>query len=267
MRLPALVLCVALSIGCTAPAPIPPPADSLSGDVVVFAAASLTDTFKEVATEFERLHPSTRVVLSFGGSSQLAIQLINGARADVFASADQDQMDTVQRANALVGPQHVFVRNRLILIAPRDNPARVTSLLDLARPGVKVIGAQASVPIGAYTSALLGSASAKPAYGADFQRRVEQNIVSREDTVPQIVGKIQLGEADAAIVYTTDITPRIADQFVSIDLPEELQVIATYPIAVANGRNRAAAEAFVAYVLSPPAQDILVKWRFLRPPI
>jgi molybdate transport system substrate-binding protein len=141
----------------------------------------------------------------------------------------------------------------------------VSSLQDLARPGVKVLGAQASVPISAYTAMLLRSASANPAFGADFQRRVEQNIVSREDTVRQIVAKIQLGEADAAIVYTTDVTTRIADQFVSIDLPEELQVIATYPIAVANGRNRAGGEAFVAYVLSQPAQDILVKWRFLRP--
>jgi molybdate transport system substrate-binding protein len=151
---------------------------------------------------------------------------------DVFASADQDPMDAVGRAGALAGAQHVFARNRLTLIAPRDNPARVTSLLDLARPGVRVIGASAS-----------------------------------QDTVCQMVARIQLGGADAAIVYTTDITSRIADQFVSIDLPEELQVIATYPIAVADGRNRAGGDAFAAYVLSPPAQDSLVKWRFPRPAV
>jgi molybdate transport system substrate-binding protein len=99
-----------------------------------------------------------------------------------------------------------------MVIAPRDNPAQITWLQDLARPGVKVVGAQAAVPIGAYTSQLLQSASASPAYGADFQQRVEANLVSREDTVRQIVAKIQLGEADAAVVYATDVTPQIADE-------------------------------------------------------
>jgi molybdate transport system substrate-binding protein len=240
-------------------------ANSVTGDVVVFAASSLTDAFKEIASEFQRSHPGARVVLSFGGSSQLAIQLINGARADVFASADQDQMDAAERGKVLVGAQDVFVRNRLMVIAPRDNPAHIAELKDLARSGLKVISAQASVPIGAYTSSLLTSASADPAYGADFQRRVEQNIVSREDTVRQIVAKIQLGEADAAVVFTTDITPNIADQFVRIPLPEDLQVIARYPIAVANGHNRTGGEAFFAFVQSPSAQNILAKWGFLPP--
>jgi molybdate transport system substrate-binding protein len=246
-----------------APQPTAQP-DAVTGDVVVFAASSLTDAFKEIATEFQRLHPTARVVLSFGGSSQLATQLVNGARADVFASADQDQMTAVQRGNALVGGPQAFIQNRLMVIAPRDNPAHIAALSDLARTGVKVIGAQVSVPIGAYTSTLLRSASADPAYGADFQRRVEQNVVSREDTVRQIVAKIQLGEADAAVVYTTDITPTIADQLVRIALPAELQVIATYPIAVTNGHNRAGGEALVAFVQSPPAQAILLRWGFLK---
>lgn len=269
MRRAALVvlLCV-FGLACAvAPTPVPTPLatpDAVTGDVVVFAASSLTDAFKEIAGEFQRLHPNARVVLSFGGSSQLAIQLVNGARADVFASADQDQMDAAQRGNALVGAQQIFVQNRLMLIAPRDNPAHIAALNDLARPGVKVLGAQASVPIGAYTSTLLRSATADPAYGADFQRRVEQNVVSREDTVRQIVAKIQLGEADAAVVYATDVTPAIADQFVRIALPEQLQVIARYPIAVTNGHNRAGGDALVAFIQSPPAQNILARWGFLR---
>jgi molybdate transport system substrate-binding protein len=239
-------------------------ADAVTGDVVVFAASSLTDAFKEIAAAFRQLHPGARVVLSFGGSSQLATQLINGARADVFASADQDQMDQAERGHALVGEQHVFVQNRLMVITPADNPAHVTSLADLARGGVKVIGAQASVPIGYYTSTLLRSASADPTYGADFQRRVEQNVVSREDTVRQIVAKIQLGEADAAVVYTTDVSPGIEAQFVRIPLPDELQVVAIYPIAVTRRHNRPGGEAFVDFVQSPPAQAILEKWGFIR---
>jgi len=104
------------------------------------------------------------------------------------------------------------------------------------------------VPIGYYTAQLLKSASANAEFGADFQQRVERNVVSREDTVRQVVAKIQLGEADAAVVYVTDVTPQIADQFVRITLPDDLQVTATYPIAVGNGHNRAGGEAFVAFV-------------------
>jgi molybdate transport system substrate-binding protein len=239
--------------------------DDVSGDVVVFAASSLTDAFKDIAAEFQHVHPHARAVFSFGGSSQLAIQLVNGARADVFASADQDQMDVAEKGRALLEPQQVFVRNRLMLIAPHDNPASISSFQDLAKPGIKVVGAQASVPIGAYTAQLLKSASADPTYGADFEQRVERNVVSREDTVRQIVAKIQLGEADAAVVYVTDVTPQIAGQFVRVSLPEDLQVTAQYPIAVANGHNRAGGEAFVAFVQSPVAQHILATWGFITP--
>src|SRR5262249_27849588 len=143
---------------------------------------------------------------------------------------DQDQMDVVARGHVLAGAQQVFVRNRLMIITPRDNPGGIASLQDLAKPGLKVVGAQASVPIGYYTNQLLKSASARPEFGASFQQRVERNLVSREDTVRQIVAKIQLGEADAAVVYVTDVTPQIADQLVRIVLPEDLQVTATYPI-------------------------------------
>jgi molybdate transport system substrate-binding protein len=272
-----LVLLAVMIVACTAPAPAgvtlstPTPgtradsaaADDLTGDVVVFAASSLTDAFKDVATEFQRAHPHARAVFSFGGSSQLAIQLVNGARADVFASADQDQMDAAEKGHALLGPQQVFVRNRLMVIAPHDNPASITSLQDLAKPGVKVVGAQASVPIGAYTTQLLKSASANANFGADFQQRVERNVVSREDTVRQIVAKIQLGEADAAVVYVTDVTPQMANQFVRVSLPDDLQVTAQYPIAVGNGHNRAGGEAFVAFVESPVGQHILASWGFM----
>jgi molybdate transport system substrate-binding protein len=241
----------------------PAASDEVSGDVVVFAASSLTDAFKDIAAEFQHAHPHARAVFSFGGSSQLAIQLVNGARADVFASADQDQMDVAEKGHALLEPQQVFVRNRLMVIAPHDNPASITSFEDLAKPGIKVVGAQASVPIGAYTTQLLKSASADPNYGADFEQRVERNVVSREDTVRQIVAKIQLGEADAAVVYVTDVTPQIASQFVQVSLPEDLQVTAQYPIAVANGHNRAGGEAFVAFMQSPVAQHILATWGFI----
>ena len=260
--------CAVAAPAAPTPAPIAVPTlvDPISGDIVVFAASSLTDAFKDIAADFQRLHPAARVVLSFGGSSQLAVQLENGARADVFASADQAQMDLARRASVILSPDRTFVKNRLVVIAPRENPAGVSSLQDLARDGVKVIGAQVNVPIGAYTQTLLESASAAPGYGSDFSRRVERNLVSREDTVRQIVAKIQLGEGDAAVVYLTDVTPQIADQFVEIALPDTLQVIANYPVAQARGRNPNGGQAFIDYVLSDAGQYALAPWGFLTLP-
>jgi molybdate transport system substrate-binding protein len=271
---PGLVAIILASACAVAPPAAPTPApiiaatpvDPISGDIVVFAASSLTDAFKDIAQDFLHAHPSTRVVLSFGGSSQLAVQLENGARADVFASADQAQVDAARRANVILSPDRIFAKNRLVVIAPRENPAGVSSLQDLARDGLKVIGAQVNVPIGAYTQTLLESASVAPGYGSDFSRRVERNLVSREDTVRQIVAKIQLGEGDAAIVYLTDVTPQIADQFVEIALPDSLQVIATYPIAPARGRNPTGGQAFIEYVLSDAGQHSLAQWGFLTIP-
>jgi molybdate transport system substrate-binding protein len=207
-----------------APAPQPTAQpDAVTGDVVVFAASSLTDAFKEIATAFQRLHPSARVVLSFGGSSQLAIQLVNGApRRRLCQRRPGPDDGRPARQCARRRPASVLIQNRLMVIAPRDNPAHIAALADLERAGVKVIGAQASVPI---------------------------------------------GEADAAVVYATDITPAIADQLVRIALPAELQVIATYPIAVTNGHNRSGGEALVAFVQSPPAQAILLRWGFLPLPL
>lgn len=275
-RLIALILaatwlasaCAVAAPAAPTPAPIvaPTPVDPISGDIVVFAASSLTDAFKDIAQDFHHAHADAHVVLSFGGSSQLAVQLENGARADVFASADQVQMDAARRANVISGPDRTFAKNRLVVIAPRENPAGVNSLEDLARDGLKVIGAQVNVPIGAYTQTLLDSASAAPGYGSDFSRRVQRNIVSREDTVRQIVAKIQLGEGDAAVVYLTDVTPQIADQFVEIALPDSLQVIANYPIAPAKGRNPTGGQAFIDYVLSDAGQHSLAQWGFLTHP-
>ena len=150
---------------------------------------------------------------------------------------------------------------------PKDNPANITSVKDLANNGVKFVTAQQGVPIGQYTSAMLDKAAADPAYGADFPKQVEGNIVSREDNVRQIVSKVQLGEADAGVVYTTDVTPQVRDQLQQIAIPDPLQTIATYPIAVAKGSNAAGGEAFTQFVLGPQGQAILGKWGFLTLPV
>jgi molybdate transport system substrate-binding protein len=243
-----------------------PAAAAVSGEIVVFAAASLTDVFQDMAAGFRQANPDARLTFNFGASSQLATQLAQGARADVFASADQTQLDNAKKADAIAGQARVFAANRLVLITPGDNPRHIAGVHDLANDGVKFVTAQASVPIGQYTAQMLDKASADPAYGTDFRARVQANTVSQEDNVRQVVSKVQLGEADAAVVYSTDPTPQVRDQLQIIQIPDALQTLATYPIAVAKGSNSAGGEAFVLYVLAPAGQAVLARWGFLPPP-
>ena len=189
-----------------------------------------------------------------------------GASADVFASADTTQMDNARKSGAVTGQDKPFAGNRLILITPKDNPANISSVKDLASDGVKFVTAQPSVPIGTYTAQMLDKANADPSFGSDFKSKVMANTVSQEDNVRQVVSKVQLGEADAAIVYSTDATPQVRDQLNIIQVPDALQTLATYPIAVAKGNNSTGGEAFVAYVLGPDGQATLKKWGFLPPP-
>jgi molybdate transport system substrate-binding protein len=264
-------LCVALlalifAAACSPraiPATTPASNAAASGEIVVFAASSLTEAFQDMATSFQRTNPSAKLTFNFGASSQLATQLGQGARADVFASADQTQMDNARKADAIAGQDRVFARNRLVVITPKDNPKHIAAVKDLANEGVKFVTAQPSVPIGQYTAQLLDKATADPAYGGEFKARVEANTVSREDNVRQVVSKVQLGEADAAIVYSTDATPQARGQLTLVHVPDALQTLASYPIAVAKGANSAGGEAFVNYVLGAEGQAALANWGFL----
>ncbi len=238
----------------------------VSGEIVVFAAASLTDVFQDMASAFRQANPKATLTFNFGSSSQLATQLGQGASADVFASADSAQMENARKSGAIAGQDRVFAGNRLVLITPRDNPAHITSVKDLADDGVKFVTAQPAVPIGAYTAQMLEKADADPAYGDGFKDRVDANTVSREDNVRQVVSKVQLGEADAAIVYSTDATPQVRDQLQIVAVPDALETPASYPIAIAKGNNAVGGEAFVSYVLGPQGQAILARWGFLPPP-
>jgi len=262
---PASSPVAALSASPAAVAAPKPAAGPVSGEIVVFAASSLTDVFQDMATAFAQANPNAKLTFNFGASSQLAAQLGQGARADAFASADQAQMDNAKKTDVLSGPDTVFARNRLVLITPRDNPAHIAAVKDLANVGVKFVTAQPSVPIGQYTLQMLDKAVADPSYGADFKTSVQANTVSQEDNVRQVVSKVQLGEADAAIVYSTDATPLVRDQLQIIQVPDPLQTLANYPIAVARGANASGGEAFVAYVLGQQGQATLARWGFLPP--
>jgi molybdate transport system substrate-binding protein len=161
----------------------------------------------------------------------------------------------------------VFATNQLTAIAPADNPAGVESLADLAQSGIALVLAAPGVPVREYTDQALGRLAADPAYGADFAEGVYANLVSEEDNVRQVAAKVALGEADAGVVYTSDVTPDIAGQVIQIAIPDEYNVIATYPIApLADASNPAGAVAFVEHVLSDEGQAILARWGFGEKP-
>jgi molybdate transport system substrate-binding protein len=261
-----LMLAVALSLallaplaGSAAPAAAAPAQQTT---VTVFAASSLTDAFKEIGANFET-ETSIPVTFNFGASSQLRTQLEQGASVDVFASADQAQMNNARNAGVINGADVMFAKNRLVVITPKDNPAQIMSAADIARPGVKFVTAAPEVPIGVYTQNMFDKMSTIDVFGADFKDRANANIVSREPNVRQVVAKVQLGEADAAVVYLTDVTPQSAPDLLTISIPDDLNTLATYPIAlVANGPQAELGKAFIDMVTGPAGQAILQKWNF-----
>lgn len=234
-------------------------------DLNVFAAASLTDAFGEIGELFEADHPGVKPIFNFGGSQQLAQQINEGAPADVFASANHKQMNAVIEAGWIVREsQQTFAKNRLVVVHPQDNPAGLLGLKDLATPGLKLVLAAKEVPVGQYAIDFLDKASADTAFGATFKDDVLGNVVSYEETVKTVLTKVALGEADAGIVYLSDISGADADKVGHIDIPDTLNVIASYPIApVKESKNPDLAQAFIDLILSPTGQEILAKYNFI----
>lgn len=228
--------------------------------LTVFAAASLTGAFKEIASAFQAAHPGVTVTLNFAGSQTLRTQIEQGAQADVFASANTTEMDTLISDGDVAGSApRVFVSNKLVVILPADNPASLQSLQDLARPGVKLVLAAENVPVGIYARQALDLMDAK--FGAGFKDKVLANVVSNEEDVKLVVAKVQLGEADAGFVYTSDAVA--APELKSIQIPADMNVIARYPIAALHkSPNADLASEFIAYVLSADGQAVLQRWGF-----
>src|SRR5262245_24756944 len=202
-----------------------------ANELVVFAAASLTEPFNELGPQFGAAN-GAKVTYNFAGTPQLRTQLEQGARADVFASANKEQMDQALKSGVVTGETPVFVQNRLVVITPKENPGKVEKLEDLARPGLKLVTTAKTVPVGQYTQDALAKMSKDARFGADFQGKVTGNVRSEEADVKQVVAKVRLGEADAAVVYATDVSPAVAPDVKTIAIPDEFNTVADYPIAV-----------------------------------
>ncbi len=246
----------------TAPAATAAPA--ATGSITVFAAASLTDAFNQAATAFKSANPAANVTFNFGGSPTLVTQLDQGAAADVLATADQGNMQSALDKGIVADAGTVFAHNRLAIIVPKDNPAKIATPADLAKSGLKLVLAQKSVPVGNYARQSLAAFDGKESYAADFDAQVLRNLVSEETNVKAVVTKVQLGEADAGIVYVTDVTAGVAGDIAQIAIPDTYNVIAAYPIGVTtHASNSATARAFIDFLLSDAGQAILAKNGFL----
>ena len=254
---PATAVPAATSVPTTAPTATVVPAT-----LTVFAAASLTGSFGDIGKAFEAAHPGVTVKFSFAGSQALRTQIEQGAPADVFASADHKNMDPLVTENLVAsGADQDFATNLLQVILPPNNPANIQTLQDLAKPGIKLIFEDPSVPAGNYTRQILTNMSKDPAYGTDFSTKVLANVVSNETDVKEVVAKVDQGEGDAGIVYVTDASAQ--PDLKTISIPANYNVIARYPIAaLEKAPNPDLAKAFVAYVLSADGQVIMKKWGF-----
>jgi molybdate transport system substrate-binding protein len=240
---PKLALSTAASASSAAPLAKAP----IRSELVVLAAASLKRAFEALEDDFESKWKGADVRFAFAGTQELRRQLEAGAKADVFASADEKHMQALLEQNLVEAPL-VFTENLPVLVTYAQSRTSVTTLEELPRAERVVLGAP-EVPIGRYSLQILERAEV--AFGGDFKARVERRVVSRELNVRQVLGKVTLGEADAAIVYRSDVVPPDRNVRV-VDIPARLNVVARYPIAVVKTSSQMSlAEAWVAFLRSP----------------
>jgi molybdate transport system substrate-binding protein len=231
------------------------------GTLTVLAASSLTDAFGVLAKIFEKQNPGTEVRTSFGASSEMLAQIQQGAPADVFASADQENLDTAVKDGLVAGRPEIFVKNREVVMVPIENPANINSLRDVAKPDIKLVLAENEVPAAEYAKEILHKASSR--YGEDFEKDVLSNVVSREADVRASVNRVAVGDADATFGYASDYTPEIRDRVEVVRIPPDLNIVATYPVAALKGaKSPELAKKWVDLVTSEEGQRVLKEWSF-----
>lgn len=251
----ALLSAAILLAGCATPTEKPAPVETgsaLTGSLTVFAAASLTASFTELADEFHKANPQVTInPISFDGSSTLATQINEGAPADVFASADEANMEKV--ADEVDGTSTIFAVNVLQIAVQPGNPLGISGLADLAKPGVQVVLCAPEVPCGKASQSILNLDG------------ISLTPVSEEQNVKAVLAKVQAGEADAGLVYVTDVTAA-AGAVDGVDIAGTERAANSYPIAALKGSaNKDVAKAFVEFVLSAKGQAILAKYGFMAP--
>ena len=266
MRCSILLICCALLLAITLQFTAAAQT-SKATELNVFGAASLTEAFGAMAEEFEHANPGIKIILNFGGSQQLVQQIAQGAPIDLLASANMRQMLEGVKTGRLDSASIImFARNRLVVVYPKENGAGIRSLRDLSNARLKIVLADKAVPAGQYALDVLAKCDRSNSFDASFSQKVLGNVVSYEENVKAVVTKIMLGEADAGIVYASDISPSVAEHAGVLEIPDSLNVIAEYPIAIARDpSSRTEAEKFLRYVLSDKGSRVLTRFGFIPP--
>jgi molybdate transport system substrate-binding protein len=268
----ALVVAACSSSGATtAPSAAAPSAASQAAgsgagaSLTVFGAASLKGALDKAKTAYEAANPGTTLTVSTDSSSTLETQIEQGAPADVFLSADTTNPKKLVDGGFASGTPTVFAGNKLTVVTPTDNPAGLTSPMDLAKSGIKVIAAGDEVPITKYATQLVANLAKQPGAPAGFVDAYNANVVSKEDNVKALISKIELGEGDAGIVYVTDAAA--SQKVKTLDVPDAANVLATYSgVVVKASPNQDAASKFLTWFAGPDGQAILSSFGFLPPP-
>ncbi len=258
MRGPLAAACALLLAACSAPSATGPTT------LTIFAAASLADLIREAAAQYEAAVPGAHITISTASSGTLRAQIEAGAHPDLFLSADTANPAALMAAGLADGEPRAFAANHLTIVVPADNPAHITSPADLARSGIRIVAAASSAPIAAYADKVVTKLAGLIGYPAGYTARYDRNVVARVDDARAILATVELGEADAGIVYRTDAVG--APQVATIPIPAVAQVTATYAGIVVRGTDQpAAARAFLAWLVGPRGQAVIRRFGFLAP--
>lgn len=257
LLVPLLLIAATLAVaGCTG--------TTQQTTLTVFTAASLTGAFSELGEAYTAENPGVVVEFAFNNAQALRTQIEQGASADIFVSANTKQMEILQGEGFMDNDTvSVFLKNSLAVIVPAANPANITGLADLARPGVKLVIGTKEAPFGYYTREVLDKLAADPAYGTAYRDAVMANVISEETAISMVMPKLMLGEADAAFVYRSDVRAGDRSRVRQIEVPAEYNVVAEYPIGIlASSEQRDEAAAFIAFVRGPTGSAILESYGF-----
>jgi len=232
-------------------------------ELTVFTAASLTGAFGEIGQMYKN-QTSIEVAFNFDGSQALRTQIENGAYADVFVSANKKQMNAVKNSGLMNNSSIIiFTKNKLSLIVPKGNPAKISNLSDLAKPGLKIVIGTKDVPVGDYALQIISKLGNDSAYGPDYKTKVLANVISQETNVNYVVTKVALGEADVGFAYVSDVTEELTSKVDKIDIPDEYNIIAEYPLGILlESKYPAESWEFMDLVMSDEGKAVLEKYGF-----
>jgi len=239
-------------------------ADEGPQELTVFCGAGLMGAFTEIGDRYENL-TGVIVKFNFDGVPTLRAQIEQGAYADVLVSANLKHMNEM-KAEGLIdnSTERIFARNKVAIIVPNDNPANISGLVDLARPGVKILMGTKDLPAGDYALQVLDKLAADPDFGPDYRNQVLANVVSEETTVNRVVSKVALGEADAGFAFISDVSPQMVGKVLRIQIPDEYNVVGDFPIAVLEqSRYPAESQGFIDVVMSEEGQSMIAKYGFI----